>query len=420
MGKQFIERNQVVIGIITAVLIVLSLFASLGVTREDLTGGYQITAEFSDATGLRPGDIAIIAGIPAGKVLSIDIVGDHVEALIQMDGGVELPDTTRAEITLRTLVGKRAIAFDTGEDFSTLLQDGDRIPLDRTTVTIDVPQLAESANEVLGGIDSDALNLLLVEIAEVTRGQREEVADLIGSGTDLTELVNSQEQQIRTLLRNLSTLSQTLESRDDELIGIIDDLDVALGALAQRRGDLQTLLRETQETGAVTADFVRDIRDELDEILDELHLDLEIVSRHQVDLAEGLAYGGDALVGFSSIGFAEGVPVPWGHVFVTAAGPLGVDLIAGCGGIIDQQLDALLGPDPRSCEEQTSTFPDDVEPGDGPLAPGAAIPGGGLLAAPQALPEGDGTVVREPQRLPIDVGPRSLLEALGALGGGQQ
>ena len=51
MGKQFIERNAVVIGIVTAVLIVGTLFVSLTVTREDLTGGYKLTVEFSDAKG---------------------------------------------------------------------------------------------------------------------------------------------------------------------------------------------------------------------------------------------------------------------------------------------------------------------------------------------------------------------------------
>ncbi len=60
MGKQFIERNQVVIGVVTAILIVITLVASLTVTREDLTGGYTITVEFVDATGLRPGDVAIV------------------------------------------------------------------------------------------------------------------------------------------------------------------------------------------------------------------------------------------------------------------------------------------------------------------------------------------------------------------------
>lgn len=412
-GKQFIERNGVVIGVISAILLVLTLLASLLVTREDLTGGYTITARFSDANGLRPGDVAMVAGLQAGKILELTIPEgqEYVEAVIQMDGGVELPSTTRADITLRTLVGKRAIYLDTGTDFSSdLLEEGDIIPLERTSVTVDVPQLGEATHDLLGEIDSEAMNLLLTSVADVTRGQRERVAELIDSGTDLTELVNTQEQQIRLLLRNLAQVSQTLQSRDDELVGIIDDLDVAMANLAARRSDLQALLRETQDAGAVTADFVARVRDDLDAILDELHLDLRILARHQVDLAEGLAYTGDALIGFGSIGYAEALPVPWGHVFVTSLGPLGIDAIAGCGGLVDQQLDALIGPDPRPCAEQTGdSFPDDVEEGDGPLD-GSLIPD---------LPPG-AAVTRSPQRLPIDIGPRSLLEALGSTSGGDR
>lgn len=404
-GKQFIERSGVAIGVISAILIVLALLGSLLVTREDLTGGYTITAQFSDANGLREGDVAMVAGLQAGKILELTIPEgeEYVEAVIQMEGGIELPTTTRADITLRTLVGKRAIDLDTGTDFSgEILQEGDVIPLERTSVTIDVPQLGEATNDLLGEIDSEALNLLLTSVTDVTRGQRERVAELIDSGTDLTELVNTQEEQIRLLLRNLASVAETLESRDDELVGIIDDLDVAMGNLAARRADLQALLRETQQAGAVTADFVARVRGDLDAILDELHLDLRILARHQVDLAEGLAYTGDGLIGFGSIGYAGAVPVPWGHVFVTSLGPAGIDAIAGCGGLVDQQLDALIGPDPRPCSEQTGdSFPDDVEEGGGPLD-GSLIPD---------LPPGS-TVTRSPQRLPIDIGPRSLLDAI--------
>ncbi len=403
MNKQFIERSPLIIGGITAILIVVTLVVALSVTRDDLTGGYTINASFVDANGLREGDVALIAGIPVGRVRSLDIVEDHVEAVIQMNGGVELPESTRATITLRTVVGKRAIAFETGRNFEgPMLEEGDEIGLDRTSVTIDVPQLAESADDLLSEIDSEALNLMLVTVADVTRGQRDRVAELIDNGGDLTELVNTQEQQIRLLLRNLSQFSETLSSRDDELIGIIDNLDVALGSIAARRADLQVLLAQTQRTGGITADFIRDVRADLDAILDELHLDLQIVARHQVDLAEGLAYAGDAIVGFSSIGFAQGMPVEWGHVFVTAAGPANVDLLVGCGGLLDQQIDTILGPDPRSCEEQTGdSFPDDVDPGSGPL-------GGGIIPD---LPIGS-VLTRQPTRLPIDIGPRSLLDAL--------
>ncbi len=412
MGKQFIERNAVIIGIITAVLIVAALWASLTISREDLTGGYEVTVEFSDANGLQPGDLAIVAGIAAGKVTAVDIVGDRIEAVVQVDGNVELPEDTRATITVRTLVGKKAVDFDTGAGPAAfdgpLLGDGDRIPLSRTNVTIDVPALAETAEDLLTEIDSEALNTLLMAVSDVTRDQRDEVAALVDSGTDLTELVNSQEAQIRELLRNLSQLSRTLESRDDELVGIIDDLDVALGSINARRAEIQALLRQTRDTSAVTADFVAGVRADLDAVLDELHLDLEIVRRHQVDIAEGFAYAGDALVGFSSIGFANGEPVDWGHVFVTAAGPVGVDILAGCGGLIDQQLDTLLGPDPRGCSDDELT-PGDFDPVNEDNGAEGLLP-----ALPPLLPVDEtGSLDLSPQQLGIDVGPRSLLEGLG-------
>jgi phospholipid/cholesterol/gamma-HCH transport system substrate-binding protein len=415
MGKQFIERNALVIGAIAAVLIVATLLVALTVTRDELTGGYVVTARFTDANGLREGDVALVAGIPVGEVVRLEIPERqaYVEADIQMDGGVELPASTRATITLRTLVGKRAVDLDTGTDFSgELLADGDVIPLERTSVTIDVPQLGEVADDLLGDIDSEALNLLLTSVADVTRDQRDEVAELIESGGDLTRIVNDQEEQVRALLRNLTRLSATLESRDDELIAVIDDLDVATAQLAARRADLQDLLRETQRSGTLTADFVRDVRADLDAILDELHLDLEAVARHQVDLAEGLAYLPDALIGFGSIALADGQPVEWGHVFVTSLGPAGVDALVGCGGLVDQQLDALIGPDPRPCSQQsgTDTFPEDtpnLEQGGG-NPPSLPVPGIPVLVLTADTP----AVRREPQRLPVDIGPRSLLEVL--------
>lgn len=408
--KQFIERNQVLLGLLTAAVTGVLLVAALTISREDLVSGYELTVEFADAGGLRPGDQVQVAGVRAGRVRALDIVDGHVEAVVEIEGGVELPAATRAEIVLRTLVGKRAIELETGEDFTELLADGDRIPLERTRVATDVPTFGDEAEELLSGIDAEALNTFVAALTDVTRDQREEVAALIESGTDLAEIVTSQEEEIRTLLRNLSRISRTLESRDKQLVAIIDDLDVAAGSLAARREDLTRLLAETQRAGAESADLIRDTRAELDRILDEVHADVALVARHQMDLAEALAYAGDSLYGFGSIAYASGQPVGWGHVFVTALGPVGVDVLAGCGGLLDQQLDLLLGPDPRACEDlENTTFPDDVEAPSGPLAglPNLPLPG---LAAPSDQP-----VELAPQREGIDLGPRSLLEQL--LGG---
>lgn len=358
---QFIERNPVILGLFALALLVAVGVLSLTLQRADFTGGYKVIAEFTDANGLRVGDTVTVAGARAGRVSALTIDGDHVDIELEVDG-IDLPTSTEAVISPRTLVGKRAVELETGSDFSDLLGEGDVIPLSQTVVYADVPQFGTASDDLLSEVDAEALNTFLIALTELTEGQRDEVGQLIEGGTRLTRVINEQQEPLRELLRRLRELSTTLNSRDDELVGIVDDFDFVLGRLEDRRAEIQRLFRETRRTSAIGADLIVEIKPELDAILDEVHRDTKILARHQMDIAEALAYAPDAIGGFASITFSGDVPVPYGHVLVQSLGPAGVDVLAGCGGLLDQQLDKLLGPDPRSCEEQENdTFPDDTE-----------------------------------------------------------
>lgn len=381
-----LERNMVTIGLIVVLIAAAVTVAGLSITRAMLVDGYEVTAEFEDAAGLREGDAVLVAGVRQGRVLDLEIAGDRVEATLLIEGA-ELGADTTARVMVETLVGKRVVQLDAGRGFAEALDDGDRIPLERTSTTVDVPEFGDEAEELLSEVDSEALNTFLVALDDVVRGQREELADLIDGGTDLSEVVIDQESELRGLLRELEGLGDTLNERDEELVGIIDDVDVALGRLNERHDDLRRLLRATRSTTATAADLVGDKRGELDRILSDLHGITDVLDRHQRDLAEGLAYMGDAVLGYSSITLAHGQPVDWGKVFVQSLGPAGVDTLLGCGGEIDKQLDALFGPDPRSCAEQEGrSFPDDVDDGDTLLPP-----------PPDAEPDASGETTGEDQ-----------------------
>lgn len=410
MRLTFAERNPVVLGIFTTLLIVGGTLGALAVQGGLFRGGYRVTAEFADAAGLSAGDQVLIAGLRAGQVEDLRLAGDRVEAVLRVDDH-ELPKTTRARIILRTLVGRRSVELvapggsssgsgsrsDPG-DWSELLVEGDRIPVERTSLPVDVPEFGEVAEGIFSETDTAGLNEFLVSLTDVTRGQRAQVEALIQGGSRLTGIVNDQEQEVRELLRNLRTVSEALAARDQQLVAVIDDFGATVADLAARREDLRRLLRGTDEASAIAADLVARERAELDRILDEVHVASEVISRHQLDLAEALAYGGDSIEGFASIAYAGPIEVPWGNVFTTSLGPAGVDVVAGCGGLIDQQLDGFFGEDPRTCAEQENeTFPDDVD---------------ATLATPAAQ---GGTVGRAfggaggPARFPVDVLARRLL-----------
>ena len=354
----FIERSPVVIGIVMTVIIAIVTVGGLSIQGSDLRGGYTLTAQFEDAAGLRPGDDIFVAGVRAGTVQSVDIVKDHVEVVLSVNGH-ELPAETRAKIVVRTLVGSRGIELAAQGPFDTLLEDGDVIPMERTDLPIDAPEFGDVSEELLSQTDAQGLNELLVSLTDVTRGQREEIATLINGGNRVTKVINEQERDIQSLLASLSEVSSVLNSQGSEIITIIDEFGSTLRTLRARRAELQRFFRTTNSTAKTAADLVGREREELDRILGDVHEVTSALSRNQMHLAEALAYAGDSIVGFSSVSYAQDKEVPWGHIFVTSAGPVGIDILAGCGGLIDQRLDEILGPDPRSCKEQGDTFPED-------------------------------------------------------------
>ena len=357
----FIERNPVIIGLVAVIVTAVITIGGLSIQGSDLRGGYTLTAQFEDASGLRPGDDVFVAGVRAGSVQAVDIVEDHVEAVLTVNGH-ELPNETRAKIVVRTLTGTRGVELAAQGPYDNLLKDGDVIPIERTDLPIDAPEFGDVSEELLSETDAEALNELLVSLTDVTRGQREEIATLINGGNRVTKVINEQERDIQSLLNSLSEVSAVLNTQSSEIITIIDDFGSTLRTLRARRAELQRFFRQTNTTADTAADLVGRERRELDRILEDVHEVTAVLNENQMYLAEGLAYVGDSITGFSSVAYAQGKPVAWGHIFVQSAGPIGLDILAGCGGLVDQQLDQILGPDPRSCEEQANdTFPKDEE-----------------------------------------------------------
>jgi hypothetical protein len=90
----------------------------------------------------------------------------------------------------------------------------------------------------------------------------------------------------------------------------------------------------------------------IDGALNNLHQALQILDKHQVDLAAVVSYLEDSVRGYASVGYSQGHPNRWANIFVQSLGPLGMDQFFGPCGTFDQALDELLGPDPRDCDER--------------------------------------------------------------------
>lgn len=347
LSRSFTERNPRLIGAVGLVLILAAVVAVFTLNRNTIGGGMDLTARFTNAAGLRSGDQVVMAGVPVGSVTGLHQRGQFVYADLRVDGSVQLPADSTATIEVQTLLGALAVKFQPGQDWKHLLQSGATVT--RTTVPFEFQQLQNVTGPLLARSNAPALNQLLADLATITKGKQDQVARIISGLDRLTGTVTARQAEVGQLIDSANQVAGALASRDQQLVQVIDNLGTVMAGLAQRRAALSELIANTRAVADQTAGLVGANRARLDNLLSTLNADLDVVARHQVDLAQGLSYLGSAVEGFSSIGYSgpSNVPNHWANIFTNLLG--GGDAVYGSCGYLDQALDAALGPDPRSC-----------------------------------------------------------------------
>ncbi|QYG92928.1 MCE family protein [Iamia sp. SCSIO 61187] len=376
--RSFTERNPVVIGAVVVTLIAAFTGAALMLNSGVLADRYTVRARFSDSAGITPGSHVKVAGITSGAVESVRQEGTEVEVVLGVDAGIELPADTRADIVVDTLLGSKSVRLVPGDEWDDLLQE-DAVITDTSTPT-EALDLQNIGTPLLEETDGEAIDSLIDTVLRITEGKRDDVADILDGLEDLAVTINAREQEARDLIDATRTLTATLDARDEELLDAVDDLNVVVETLVRRRAELVELLRQTSEAATRISDLVEENQPALDRILDELHADLEIVGRHQVDLAQSVALVSSAIQGFASVGYSgpDEVSHPWANLYTQLLGPVGPDILLGSCGAIDTALDLALGPDPVvDCDDRTGPLPGSPGPGQ----PGSGGSGGGSTEA---------------------------------------
>jgi phospholipid/cholesterol/gamma-HCH transport system substrate-binding protein len=405
LRKSFLERNQVVIGIL-GILFLLggSAFALL------LSGGffestYTVTATFEDAAGIRGGDDVTVAGLEAGSVDDIRIVDGQVEVDLKIKEDVTMPADSEAEIVIETLLGKKSVDLVAGES-AEKLNDGSEIPIERTTTPVDVQDLNDASVTLMERSDAQALEQLMTEVTKVTKGKTGELRVVIDGLAEVTETLGDKKRELQRLIDSLSTLATTFGERDDTIVQLIDRYDVVLANLADQREELEILLESTDSASHEVANLVGRNKDELDSTLAHLHEAFEIVNDHQLDLAASVSYLENSVRGYSSVGYSQGTPNRWANIFVQSLGPGGPDAIAGRCGLVDQALDEFLEDDPRKEEQGEAKYcagGSDLSPDS--EANGGGGGGGGRETDRDGDSDGDqGSTDEDSDGLPGDIG----------------
>src|SRR3546814_2446583 len=133
-----------------------------------------VVAEFERAVGLYEQSRVFADGVEVGEVTSIDVQPDRVLVELHIDD-ITIKADTEAILRLRSLIGERYVELTdvwTGEGDQ--LKSDDVIPLDRTVVPAENPDVPDEAARVSKELDGATLNRVIEELAVVVGNDRSE------------------------------------------------------------------------------------------------------------------------------------------------------------------------------------------------------------------------------------------------------
>ena len=287
MSTPFRERNPVVIGAISlAVIAALILLAMKASSLPVIGGGDVYHAAFSEAGGLKPNDEVRIAGVRVGKVESVELDGDHVRVSFRVDRDAEFGEETHAAIKVKTLLGAMFLALEPAGEGQ--LDEGDEIPLERTTSPYDVVEAFTGLAETSEDIDTDQLAESLTTLADLTRNTPEEFRDALEGVSALSANIAAKNERIGTLLQNLDKVSTVLDERDEDLVALMRDADVLFRALVKRREAVHDLLVATSRLSRELTTLVRQSRADLKPALTHLENVVQVLNKNEDNLDNSL------------------------------------------------------------------------------------------------------------------------------------
>jgi phospholipid/cholesterol/gamma-HCH transport system substrate-binding protein len=315
--KPFRERNPVPIGL--AGMLVLLMFAVLAFKAQDLPvfngGGTVYNADFVEAANLQKDREVRIAGVKVGKVLVVQIEGDHVLVRFRLKKGTSIPRLTRAQIKVRTLTGQEYLSLE--PDGLGQLDNKVAIPLSRTTSPFEVIPAFQGLANTIEGIDTTQLQRALDAISGAFSDTAPNVRGALTGLSRLSQTIASRDDELQQLLGHARNVTGVLAGRDQELQQLIVDADSVLQVIAARKTLITQLLQNTVDLSTQLSGLVRENRAALAPALKNLQGVIGVLNQNQAALYRGISVLAPFLRLFSdTIGNGH-----WFDTFVANLGP---------------------------------------------------------------------------------------------------
>ena len=322
--------------ILAVVLVALMTMGASLLVHDRYFGRQTISALFTTAIGIYPGDQVRVAGVKVGTVTAVDPQGTRAELTLDIDRAVRLPADVKAVIVAQNLVAARYVQLTPAyKTTGPTLPVGAIIPLDRTAVPVEwddvKTQLMRLATELgpKGGTTDSSVARFINSTADAHDGNGVKLRQTLTQLSGVGRILASGNGSLVDVLKNLATFVAALRDSGTQIVQFENRFAALTSVLDGSRSDLDSALTTLSSAIDDVHRFVAGTRDLTVEQIQRLANVTQTVADHRVDLENVLHVAPNAFSnGYNIINPDTGSPIG-AFIFNNFSNP--VEFI--CGGI---------------------------------------------------------------------------------------
>ncbi len=257
------KRDEVLVGLVIAVAVIVTVLGSLWLARGGLSKGYPLYAKFPWGAGLKQGQPVLLVGVNVGYVDEVELHEDGIlVTTLRILKSYKVPITSKAAVVPNGIFGDMAIAVTPARPDPRSFKAGDTIPIGASTpgiaeLTSKADSVMRSVNAITAALEHEmvasggihdlrntiaATNRLVNEFSSIAAEQSRQLSATMTSLRRATGAIDS--AKVDSTLTNFRTASANLAQMSAELKATSGKLDAILAKVDSGPGSASMLIND--------------------------------------------------------------------------------------------------------------------------------------------------------------------------------
>ena len=294
--------------VLAVVLGTLFVVGAALVIRQTFLRPKTITAYFTAATAVYPGDEVRVAGIKVGSIASIQPEGTQAKMTLDVDRDVPIPADAKAVIVAQNLVAARYVQLAPAYvDRGPTMRDGAVIPVERTAVPVEwdevKDQLMRLATDLgpTSQVSTTSVARFIDSAADALGGNGDKLRQTLAQLSGVGRILADGSGNIADIIKNLQTFVTALRDSNTEIVQFGDRLATLTSVVNDSGANLDAALNDLSTAVGDVQRFIAGSRDQTAQQIQRLANVTQNIVDHRMDLENVLHATPNAFANFYNI-----------------------------------------------------------------------------------------------------------------------